>query len=74
MPKGRGFSEGSGKLQSNGGATATYALLPGNPAINAGSPDSCSPVDQRGVVRPQGGRCDIGAFEAVFYFMPLVTR
>lgn len=61
-------------LQNNGGATATHALLPGNPALNAGSPDSCSPVDQRGVARPQGGRCDIGAYEASFYFIPLVTR
>lgn len=61
-------------LQSHGGATATHALLPGNPAINAGSPDSCLAVDQRGVARPQGGRCDIGAFEAIFYFMPVVAR
>lgn len=63
-----------GHLQHNGGATVTHALLPGNPAINAGSPDSCLAVDQRGLARPQGGRCDIGAFEASFYYMPLVTR
>lgn len=61
-------------LQSHGGATATHALLPGNLAINAGSPDSCLAVDQRGMARPQGGRCDIGAFEALFSFMPVIAR
>jgi len=61
-------------LRANGGPTATHALLLGNPAINAGSPVSCLTVDQRGAARPQGGRCDIGAFEAVFYFMPVVAR
>jgi CSLREA domain-containing protein len=48
------------------GTTATYALSlsPPSPAINAaGSP--CPPTDQRGVPRPQGSACDIGAFEAV---------
>jgi hypothetical protein len=48
-------------------------LLAGSPAIDAGSatdstgnPDSAgNPVttDQRGVARPQGAACDIGAFE-----------
>ena len=61
-------------LQNNGGATATHALLPGNPAINNGSPDSCLPLDQRGAARPLGGRCDIGAYEAALYYIPLVAR
>lgn len=61
-------------LQSNGYAVYIHALLPGSLAINGGSPDSCPTIDQRGVARPQGGRCDIGAFEALFYYMPLVTR
>lgn len=54
-----------GPLQNNGGFTATHALLPGSPAIDAGSPD-CPPlaIDQRGVARPQGPACDIGAYEA----------
>ncbi len=52
-----------GPLANNGGPTQTMALLTGSPAINAAS--SCPPpaVDQRGVHRPQGGRCDIGAYE-----------
>lgn len=63
-----------GALQNSSFAVETHALLPGSPAINGGSPDSCPAIDQRGVARPQGGRCDIGAFEALFYYMPLVTR
>jgi len=63
-----------GNLQNYGLAVETHALLPGSPAINRGSPDGCLTVDQRGVARPQGGRCDIGAFEAPFYYLPLVTQ
>jgi CSLREA domain-containing protein len=44
------------------GSTKTHALLPVSPAIDAGGPD-CSPTDQRGVPRPQGAACDIGAYE-----------
>ncbi|MGZ9226502.1 MAG: choice-of-anchor Q domain-containing protein, partial [Anaerolineales bacterium] len=47
-----------------------HALLPGSPAIDTGNPAGCTDqngnlltTDQRGVARPQGGRCDIGAFE-----------
>jgi CSLREA domain-containing protein len=54
-----------GALADNGGATATQALLPGSPALDAGAPDGCPQRDQRGVARPQGGGCDIGAFERV---------
>ncbi|MCB0060529.1 MAG: FG-GAP repeat protein, partial [Caldilineaceae bacterium] len=54
-----------GPLEDNGGPTWTYALLPGSDALDAGE---CSggtiTVDQRGVSRPQGAACDIGAFEA----------
>lgn len=32
-------------------------------AINGADPDNCPPVDQRGMLRPSGGGCDIGAFE-----------
>jgi predicted outer membrane repeat protein len=52
-----------GSLQDNGGLTETMALLNGSPAINAGNDAKCPPDDQRGVARPQGSHCDIGAYE-----------
>ncbi len=52
-----------GPLAGNGGQTDTLALLPGSPAIDHGS--GCPAADQRGVARPQGAACDIGAFELV---------
>src|SRR5262249_52788808 len=54
-----------GPLADNGGNTDTAALLSGSPAIDAGDPATCPATDQRGVVRPQGPACDIGAFELV---------
>jgi len=52
-----------GPLASNGGPTATHALLDGSPAIDAASAARCPPTDQRGVARPRGAGCDVGAFE-----------
>lgn len=57
-----------GALANNGGPTATIALNAGSVAINAGEDISCPQTDQRGVARPIGAHCDIGAFE----FQPLV--
>ena len=60
-----------GPLQDNGGPTRTHALLEGSPAIDAVELDGCVDTpgaalatDQRGFARPDGGACDIGAFEA----------
>ena len=50
-------------LADNGGPVATAALKPGSPAIDAGAADVCPTTDARGVLRPAGGGCDIGAFE-----------
>jgi CSLREA domain-containing protein len=50
-----------GRLAANGGPTRTQALLPGSPAI--GGATACPDHDQRGVARPRGKRCDIGAYE-----------
>jgi hypothetical protein len=50
-------------LASNGGPTRTMALRPGSPAINRGTNANCPATDQRDVPRPQGPRCDVGAFE-----------
>jgi hypothetical protein len=52
-----------GPLAFNGGPTPTHALLPGSPAIDAGDSLFCPAADQRGVARPQGAACDIGAYE-----------
>ncbi len=51
-------------LANNGGPTQTLALLPGSLAINTAFAANCPATDQRGVGRPQGAGCDIGAFEA----------
>jgi hypothetical protein len=57
--------------KNNGGPTATIALAGTSPAINAIPGSACTDVagnalttDQRGVARPVGAGCDIGAFEA----------
>jgi CSLREA domain-containing protein len=52
-------------LQDNGGPTKTIALQPGSAAIDAAVLANCPGTDQRGVTRPQGAGCDIGAFELV---------
>lgn len=50
-----------GPLADNGGPTDTVAPLPGSPALDAAA--DCPATDQRGVTRPQGAACDIGAYE-----------
>ena len=63
---------GLGVLAANGGPARgsavvfdpllTMALDPASPAVDAGS-GNCPATDERGVARPQGAGCDIGAFE-----------
>jgi hypothetical protein len=62
-----------GPLADNGGPTQTHALLPGSPAIDAALLANCPPTDQRGVIRPQGTGCDIGAFELEDTTAPTIT-
>jgi len=50
-----------GLLQYNGGPTKTHALLPGSPAIDAGTSVGAPATDQRGATRV--GTPDIGAYE-----------
>src|SRR5579871_1502982 len=52
-------------LADNGGPTKTMALTAGSPAIDAADDVFCPASDQRGVARPQGPHCDIGAYERV---------
>jgi len=58
-----GQSPRLGLLAANGGQTLTFALLPDSPAIEAGTNNGCPATDQRGVPRPQGQTCDMGAYE-----------
>lgn len=50
-----------GPLADNGGFSATHLLPSGSPAIDAGA--CVISRDQRGVARPQGAGCDLGAYE-----------
>jgi hypothetical protein len=59
-----------GELADNGGPTETHALLPGSVAIDVIPAEDCVDADgeplttdQRGVERPQGDACDVGAVE-----------
>ncbi len=68
-----------GPLADNGGPTPTHALLPGSPAIGTGDNNGCPSTDQRGVPRPQGAFCDIGAYEAIVtytqrLYLPLIMH
>jgi predicted outer membrane repeat protein len=70
-----------GLLQDNGGPTQTMALLPGSAALDAAEDAICaaapvSNLDQRGIFRPQGPHCDIGAFEAILQraYLPIILR
>src|ERR687896_317988 len=49
-------------IADNGGPTMTHRLNYGSLAIDA-AVTPCPETDQRGVTRPQNGRCDMGAFE-----------
>jgi hypothetical protein len=59
-------------LQNNGGPTLTQLPGPGSAAIDVVEPEDCMDAegdpptrDHRGIARPQGPRCDMGAVEAV---------
>ena len=57
---------GLANFGNNGGTGSdTVSLLPWSPAIDAADPNGCPATDQRGVARPVGAGCDIGAYEGV---------
>ena len=67
-----------GPLADNGGPTQTFVLLANSPAIDAGDDATCaaapvSNLDQRGIARPNGDHCDIGAYEHEDTGAPTVT-
>ena len=58
-----------------------HTLLSGSPAIDAGNPavpgsggNACLAIDQRGVARPQGSTCDMGAYEIQSTGQPQLSR
>jgi len=52
-----------GTLADNGGPTDTLLPAAGSPLVDTGDTANCSATDQRGVPRPQGSACDVGAVE-----------
>jgi CSLREA domain-containing protein len=62
-----------GPLRDNGGPTATMSLAKGSPAIDRvpAHGAACPRTDQRGVPRPAGAGCDIGAYEVA---LPLISE
>ncbi len=67
-------------LGNYGGSTQTHIPLPGSPAIDFGTNTGCPSTDQRGLPRPIGLACDVGAVErqvidfSAFLFLPLIER
>jgi hypothetical protein len=64
----------SAEPQNNGGSTNTLGLEPTSPGVDAipkGSP-YCVGTDQRGVTRPQGAGCAMGAYELVPFTIEVV--
>lgn len=76
------FTVGDPKLTplgNYGGPTKTRGIGPGSAALDAGDDTYCgaTPVgglDQRGIRRPQGAHCDIGAYEYAIVTTPPPSR
>jgi hypothetical protein len=62
-----------GPLANNGGNTSTRAIPVTSAALNAGNNSTCESTDQRGISRPQGATCDIGAFEQDDFTAPVTV-
>ena len=58
--------QGNPRLDALRGLREHHPLLPDSPAIDAADAEYCTPLDQLGRARPQGGGCDIGALESAF--------
>jgi parallel beta-helix repeat protein len=53
-----------GALGNYGGSVQTMPLLPNSPALDTALDSACPATDARGISRPIGPHCDIGAFES----------
>lgn len=51
-----------------------FDLTIGSPVINVGDNVNCPSPDYRGLSRPQNGFCEIGAFETVLVFIPIILK
>jgi len=84
-----GTGDGGGIFRDNSIVQIQNSIIagnfdtPGSAAINAGNPlptgsggFACAAGDQRGIARPQGSTCDMGAFEMVLrsLYLPLIQR
>ena len=61
------------------GPTLTHLPIPGSPAIDYGTDIGCPSTDQRGLPRPAGLRCDVGAVERQVVdvgslYLPLILK
>ena len=61
-----------GSLGYYSSSIPTLPLLLNSPAIDAGDDSTCPAIDARGISRPSGAHCDIGAYE--YEWMPAITR
>lgn len=62
-----------GPLADNGGYTLTMLPTALSPAIDQGAPAICNGTDQRGIARPQGAACDIGAVERASHLLTVAV-
>lgn len=78
----QGTTAALGACLNNGGTPFVLTACPvpgsaaldtGNPATPTGSGGTCELTDERGIVRPQGVACDVGACEVVAVSSPSAT-
>jgi hypothetical protein len=67
-------------IDDNGGFAPTVMVEQDSPAIDKGLNNGCPARDQRGVIRPQGDACDVGALELGIadepnaIFLPMIEK
>ena len=75
------LADNGGPATASGDPTWTHALRPASPALDAIAPGTSGcqsevKADQRGISRPQGANCDVGAFEfsAFRVYLPVIMK